>query len=77
MSSASELPSNRFFSAQYLCLQANVRLVVRGGRTRVVTTASRTYLADDCICTRDLHGNGDNGNTAVMEATAAVIPRLW
>jgi len=30
------------------------------------------------VITRDLHGNGDNGNTAVtavMEATAAVIPR--
>ena len=24
-------------------------------------------------CSRDLHGNGDNDNTAVMEATAAVM----
>ena len=32
-------------------------------------------VSESTLHGRDLHGNGDNGNTAVMEATAAVIPR--
>ena len=43
----------------------------------VLALASRFWSRLTSLATRDLHGNGDDGNPAGMEANVAGFPREW